>query len=192
MTEKRVLVALSGGVDSSCAAFLLKKKGWKVEGVHFLIPRFIDESGKQASSSKNLNRVKSIVKKLGIKLHVVDIKKEFSKEVIKHLLDGFKRGETPNPCVVCNKKVKFKEIAKTAKKLGISRIATGHYVGKIELKTKSKGEIWFLKRAKDENKDQSYFLCRLSPAVIKKCEFPLGDLTKEEVKKIAKRQNLSI
>ncbi|MFH1956640.1 MAG: tRNA 2-thiouridine(34) synthase MnmA, partial [Patescibacteria group bacterium] len=112
------------------------------------------------------------------------LKKEFKKEIIKYFLDSFKMGETPNPCVICNKKIKFENLLKLADKMKFDYFTTGHYVKKIE------GRKWKVVIAKDLNKDQSYFLYRLNQKILKRALFPLGDYTKEEVRKMADKWGL--
>ena len=192
--KKRILVALSGGADSSVVALLLKKAGWKVEGVHFLFPLAIDRNDSSAASLKVLKKSKEIASKLGIRLHIIDVREEFSKKVIADFINKHKEGKTPNPCIVCNKQVKFKELISLADNLGISKVATGHYVRKIKIATRLKdGKIktrWFIKRAKDIFKDQSYFLCKLNSATIQRCKFPLGEYLEKEVQLIAHKSEL--
>ncbi|MEA3273427.1 MAG: tRNA 2-thiouridine(34) synthase MnmA [Patescibacteria group bacterium] len=191
--KRRILVALSGGVDSSVVALLLKKEGWKVEGVHFLFPLAIDQNNSIASSQV-LEKSKVIAKELGIKLQIVDVHKEFTEKVITDFINKHKKGKTPNPCVVCNKQVKFKELIALADSLGISEVATGHYARKVKVRAKFKGSRiktkWFIKRAKDTFKDQSYFLNRLSSATIRRCKFPLGEYLEKEVQLIAYKSGL--
>jgi len=126
-------------------------------------------------------------------LHIIDVREEFSKKVIADFINKHKEGKTPNPCVVCNKQVKFKELISLADNLGISKVATGHYVRKIKIATRLKdGKIktrWFIKRAKDIFKDQSYFLCKLNSATIQRCKFPLGEYLEKEVQLIAHKSD---
>lgn len=170
MIKTKVLVAMSGGVDSSVAAQLLLDKGFVVSGAFMeLWP-----SVKKDSALR-------VAKKLNIPFHVFNFKKEFKKEVVDSFLKDIKRGVTPNPCVVCNKKIKLGLFLKKAKELGFDFVATGHYA-------KSRGGI--IERNKSE-KDQTYFLWQLKQSQINKIIFPLSDLSKEGVKVIAKRISIS-
>ncbi|HQB85199.1 MAG TPA: tRNA 2-thiouridine(34) synthase MnmA [Candidatus Pacearchaeota archaeon] len=164
VNNKKVLVAMSGGVDSSVAAQLLLKQGFFVAGAFMeLLP-----------SAKKGNALK-VAKKLKIPFYTFNFKKEFKKEIVDYSLKEIKRGVTPNPCVVCNKKIKFGLFLKKAKELGFDFVATGHY---------AKSENGIIKRSKS-SKDQSYFLWQLKQPEIKKIIFPLADLSKEQVEKMA-------
>jgi tRNA-uridine 2-sulfurtransferase len=171
---KKVMVAMSGGVDSSVAAALLKKQGYEVAGIFMRINDFSQDSEARA---------KKMAKILGIKLNIVDLRKKFKKKVIDAFLKEEKAGRTPNPCVVCNKQIKFGLLLEQAKKLGADFLATGHYVEKIQI---PKSKVQKLLIAKDKNKDQSYFLNRLSQNQLKHVLFPVGDYTRQEVEKMAK------
>ena len=158
---------MSGGVDSSVAAALLKRAGFNVEGIFLKLydsPRFKDGE----------KRAKKIAKILGIPLRILDSRKEFKKTVIGYFLREYKRGRTPNPCVICNKKIKFNFRG---------WLATGHYVRKVDSK---------LLRAKDKEKDQSYFLWMLNQKQLKRILFPVGNYTKAEVKKLARKFRLPV
>lgn len=157
---------MSGGIDSSFAAYLLSKQGFDVLGVTFL----------QTDSNKNnFQRAKRIAKILSIPHFSFDIKSEFKKEVIVPFLEGFKKGKTPNPCPFCNKKIKLGLMVKKAKKLGVDYIATGHYARNQQSTTHQ------LLKGKDKDKDQSYFLWTLSQKDLQKLILPLGNFTKEQV-----------
>lgn len=180
---KRILVAISGGVDSSVAALLLKKNGWLVEGVHFIL-----------SADPNSPALKEIGDQLGIKIHILDIRKEFKRRVVSVVTQKYQKGETPNPCVICNPQIKFKKLIEFADSIGIENVATGHYTKKERVGFVINGkkiDEWFISRADDERKDQSYFLSRLHPAFIEKCEFPLGIYSKPEVREMALKEGLS-
>ncbi|MBN2197908.1 tRNA 2-thiouridine(34) synthase MnmA [Candidatus Wolfebacteria bacterium] len=181
--KKLIYVAMSGGVDSSVAALLLKRQGYDVIGVFM----------KLFSKTKE-TEAKKVCKKLNIPFLIWDFKKEFKKIVIDNFIKEYKKGNTPNPCVVCNPEIKFGLFLKKALKSGAFScrqteiyIATGHYVKLQKLKNKN---IYQLFQAKDKNKDQSYFLWKLNQEQLKHCIFPLGDFTKEEIKKIAKENKL--
>ncbi len=183
MEKKKVLVAMSGGVDSSVAALLLKKEGYEVIGA--FMKNWSDTkdplTGRCAwrTERKMALLIASI---LNIPLITFDFEKEYKKEVIQEMFKKYKSGITPNPDVDCNKKIKFPLLIKEAKKRGIGLIATGHYIRK---KKNSKNNKYELIRAKDENKDQSYFLYTIKQNELKHCIFPIGEYSKEEVRKIA-------
>ena len=181
---------MSGGVDSSVAACLLLDKGYEVEGafMKFYNPR---RWGPLTPQDSPLKDAKKIAKKLGIKLHIMDFRKEFKKQVVDYFLDSYARGYTPNPCVQCNKYIKFGEFLKRAKKLGFDYIATGHYVKLTPLKTGRAEPLLGLSVAKDKTKDQSYFLWTLTQAQLKHCLFPIGNYTKSEVRAIARKKIFS-
>ena len=187
MNKKTVVVGISGGVDSSVAAYLLKKD-YNVIG---LFMRNWDSSvnGEFNYNEENnicpqevdYNDAKMVCEKLGIELHRVDFIKEYWDDVFTYFLDELKKGRTPNPDLFCNRYIKFDLFLKEAKKLGADYVATGHYA-KIEKGT--------LLRAKDENKDQTYFLAQVGKEAFENILFPLGDLTKTEVREIAAREGL--
>ncbi|MEX0920734.1 MAG: tRNA 2-thiouridine(34) synthase MnmA [Candidatus Pacearchaeota archaeon] len=180
--KQKVLVAMSGGVDSSVAALLLKKQGYEVIGA------FMKNYTNENTDIENCNWVKDrkeamkIATKLGIPLITFDFEKEYRKLVVDEMFKLYKKGITPNPDVDCNNKIKFPLLKKAAKKLNADFIATGHYskIKKIEDK-------YELLRGKDESKDQSYFLYRLNQEDLKNTLFPVGELTKKDVRKIAKK-----
>ena len=188
---KKVIVGISGGVDSSVAALLLKKQGYEVEG---LFMRNWDSSlNNDVLGNPNINKVNicpqeqdyndalEVCKKLNIKLHRIDFVKEYWDYVFKYFLDELKKGRTPNPDIMCNKYIKFDYFVKEAKRLGADYIATGHY---------AKIENGYLKKSFDTNKDQTYFLSQLSKKQLENVLFPLGDIDKKEVREIAKREGL--
>ena len=178
--KKKVLCAMSGGVDSSVMAYLLKKEGvFEVFGAFMKL-----SSGKEEIKAERTAR--DIAKKINIPFYVFDFRKEFEKDIIKYFVESYKKGVTPNPCVVCNKKIKFGLFLKEAKKLKMNFIATGHYAS-----IKKKNNLLEIVRGKDKKKDQSYFLWRLNQAQLKSSLLPLGNFKKEEVKKIAKKIHLT-
>lgn len=174
---KTVVVGLSGGVDSSVSAYLLKKQGYKVVGLHM-------RGENQETRAEDEQRVRALCEELQIECVVVDYCDHMQK-VKDYFVKEYLNGRTPNPCVVCNKEVKFKPFLEYVEKLNADYFATGHYA-----RVKHTENSHTLKKAKDKNKDQSYFLCGLSQEQISKVLFPLGELTKEEVKQIAKENNL--
>ena len=181
--KKRILAAMSGGIDSSIAAFLLKQEGWDVEGVHFAM------GGQGLEDSRRL--CSEIAGWLGIKMRFVDLQKEFRRDVIGAILNEYKSGRTPNPCVICNRQVKFKALVRIAEDLEIDHVATGHYARKIKKRLPADGTKkdweWFILKAKDKTKDQSYFLSQLKTDTIERCEFPLGEYLKKEVRELARQ-----
>lgn len=174
--KNKILLGLSGGVDSSVAAFLLKKRGYEVIGLYF---KMIN------NQEEDIKRIKKIACQLKIELIVKDLTREFKQEVISYFLKEYQLNKTPNPCVVCNSKIKFQQLIRMADSLNIEKIATGHYA-QIEIITKEKKDCFLLKKAADLKKDQSYFLHQLKQAELKRTLFPLGKHTKEEVNKINK------
>lgn len=187
---KKTFIAMSGGVDSSVAAALLKQRGYDVTGVFLrLAPDY----------KKPERAARAVAKKLEIPFLVWDWREEFKKEIIGYFLTEYAAGRTPNPCVACNKLIKFSRFLKEAKKAGADYIATGHYVKKIQKLTslqdarqgKAFQEASFrIFQAKDKSKDQSYFLYNLNQKILSKALFPLGDFTKEEIKKMADNWSL--
>lgn len=188
---KKIIVSLSGGVDSSVAIFLLKKMSYQPIGVSL---KFSVWPSKRNLRRENLcctNQsfilAKKLCQKLKVPYYLVDCQKEFEKIVINYVIHELKAGRTPNPCVVCNQKLRFPKLFQLAKKFGAKFVATGHYA-QIEKNLKSK--ILNLKSAADITKDQTYFLYTLKQNQLKKIIFPLGDLTKEEVRKIAVKEKI--
>jgi len=185
--KKKVLVAMSGGVDSSVAALILKKDGYDVTGVTMeILPVFknrIDDSNHAVKDAVEVARI------LRIPHFVLNIKKEFNKNVVKSFIKEYKDGRTPNPCIRCNKFIKFGILLKKAKELGVEYIATGHYA-RIEYDRIKR--LYSLKRGIDSKKDQSYFLYTLTQRQLKHILLPLGDYTKERIREIAKENGLTV
>ncbi|MFP3860894.1 MAG: tRNA 2-thiouridine(34) synthase MnmA [Bacteroidales bacterium] len=188
----RVIVGLSGGVDSSVAAYLLKEKGYDVHGL--FMKNWEDQEGVLTSSctwEDDWLFAEMVAKKLDIPLHFVDFSKEYKERVVQYMFEEYRKGRTPNPDVLCNREVKFDLFVKEALKYNADYVATGHYCKKI-VNTDEKGNtIYSLLAGEDKNKDQSYFLCQVSQEQLSKALFPVGELTKHEVRKIASNLNLA-
>ena len=177
--KEKVLVGMSGGVDSAVSAFLLKSEGYDVSGVNC---RFF--KGSDIFAEDNLTDVRdaeSTAKKMGIPFYVYDFCDEFRKEVIENFISVYDKGATPNPCIVCNKNLKFGAMLKKAEENGFSKIATGHYA---IIETDANGRF-LLKKGKDVSKDQSYVLYCLTQHQLSRTLFPLGGITKAEAREIA-------
>ena len=179
--KRRIAVGLSGGVDSSFAAYLLKKKGWDVVG---LTLKFYPEENR-CCDLDSLDQARRLCYELDIPHYVFDVGKLFHKEIIDYFIDSYLQCLTPNPCAYCNRLIKFGSFLEKLKSLGINHLATGHYARLVK-----KGRIYLLKSGKDSKKSQEYFLALLNPSVLKHLVFPLGNYTKNEVKRIAKSKKI--
>ena len=183
--KTRVVIGLSGGVDSSVAACILKEQGYEVIGL--FMRNWHDTTGLLQSDchwEDDIMFAEMVAKKTGIPFHMVDLSEPYRKRVVDYMFTEYKKGRTPNPDVLCNREIKFDSFAVEAKKLGADFIATGHYCRKDEIRSEGK-TIYRLLTGKDDNKDQSYFLCQLSQDQLAEALFPIGELTKPEVRKIA-------
>lgn len=183
---KTVVLGMSGGVDSSVAAALLKEQGYNVIGLFMHNWEEDDEDG-NCTATQDFEDVKRVCNKLGIPYYSVNFAKEYMERVFHYFLDEYGKGRTPNPDVLCNREIKFGPFLEYAKKLGADYIATGHYA-KIE---HGKDGKHYLLTAKDQNKDQTYFLNQLNQKQLEMVLFPLGDLEKSQVREIAKKYNLN-
>jgi tRNA-specific 2-thiouridylase len=187
--RKRVVVAMSGGVDSSVAAAVCAKQGYDVIGVTLQLYKN-DVVGKKKGSccaGQDIYDAKKVADRIGIKHYVLDYEEQFKSEVIDDFTNSYANGLTPIPCVRCNEKIKFRDLYQTAKQLGASTLITGHYVSNKFMN----GER-ALFRARDSSKDQSYFMFTLKKEQLDFIRFPLGDLTKEQTREIARELDLSI
>jgi tRNA-specific 2-thiouridylase len=191
---KKVICAMSGGLDSSVAAALLKRAGFNVIGVFMKFWSEPEENGLIGASNRCCSpeaevRARKVAKILNIPFYVFDFSKEFKKRIVDYFLEGCKKGITPNPCIVCNKEIKFGLLLEKALKLGADFVATGHYARKIQ---NPKSKIQKLLAAKDKEKDQSYFLWMLNQKQLKRILFPIGDLIRKEVENLAKKFKLPV
>lgn len=183
--KKRVIVGMSGGVDSSVSAWLLMQQGYQVEGL-FMKNWEEDDTDEYCAAADDLKDAEAVCDKLGIELHTVNFAAEYWDRVFEHFLEEYRAGRTPNPDIMCNKEIKFKAFLEfAAEVLGADYIATGHYCRRTE----QDGKFQLL-RGLDNNKDQSYFLYTLSHEHVAQTLFPVGELEKPEVRKIAEEQGL--
>lgn len=187
----KVVVGLSGGVDSSVAAYLLKEQGHEVIGL--FMRNWNDASvtlEDECPWIEDSNDALLVAEKLGIPFQVIDMSELYKERIVDYMFAEYEKGRTPNPDVLCNREVKFDVFLETALSLGAEKVATGHYA-RVNSFTNEKGEeIHQLLAGKDNNKDQSYFLCQLSQKQLSKAMFPIGELTKPKVREIAKELNL--
>ena len=176
--KKKVLVGMSGGIDSSSVCLMLKDKGYEVIGITMRVwdlPQHFSEPGQEQPN--HVMQARELAERLGIEHYVADERASFKDVVVRNFIDEYLNGRTPNPCVMCNPTFKFRMLMEWADRLGCDYIATGHYVQKVE----QDGSV-YLKCGADTKKDQSYFLWRLSQEVLRRCIFPLGDTTKDKVR----------
>ena len=188
--SKRVVVGLSGGVDSSVTAFLLQQQGYEVIGL--FMKNWHDDSvtiSKECPWLEDSYDAMLVAEKLGIPFQTVDLSEEYKQRIVDYMFAEYERGRTPNPDVLCNREIKFDVFLKIALELGADYIATGHYCRKGEVE-KDGATYYQLLAGVDNNKDQSYFLCQLNQEQLSKTLFPIGELTKPEVRTIAKAQGL--
>ncbi len=189
--KKRVVIGLSGGVDSSVAALVLKEQGYDVTGL--FMKNWHDTTGLIQSEchwEDDLMFAEMVARKLDIPFHVVDLSEPYRKRVVDYMFSEYEKGRTPNPDVLCNREIKFDSFTDEARRLGGDFVATGHYCRKEEFRSDDK-TIYRLLAGKDGNKDQSYFLCQVSQEQLANALFPIGDLTKPEVRAIADKTGLA-
>ena len=187
---KRVVVGLSGGVDSSVAAYLLQKQGYEVIGL--FMKNWHDDSvtiSDECPWLEDSNDALMVAEKLGIPFQTVDMSVPYKQRIVDYMFREYERGRTPNPDVLCNREIKFATFLEYALNLGADYVATGHYCRKDTIEVNGQ-TIYRLLAGKDQNKDQSYFLCQLSQAQLGRALFPIGDLQKSEVRAIAKELGL--
>ena len=187
---KRVVVGLSGGVDSSVAAYLLKEQGYEVIGL--FMKNWHDDSvtiSNECPWLEDSNDALLVAEKLGIPFQTVDLSEQYQEKIVDYMFKEYENGRTPNPDVLCNREIKFDVFMKIAISLGADYVATGHYCRKNTIEVDGK-EVHQLLAGKDDNKDQSYFLCQLSQDQLAKALFPIGELTKPEVREIATKMEL--
>jgi len=174
---------MSGGVDSSVAAYLLKKQGYDVVGV------FMRCYNLDGCAERDAEDARRVAEHIGIPFYVWDFEQEYKDRVVNYMVDGYRAGITPNPDVMCNREIKFGLFFEKALSMGADYVATGHYVGRME-KRERKKKTYGLREAQDKNKDQSYFLWTLTEEQLRRCLFPIGDYLKPRVREIARKSEL--
>lgn len=187
---KRVVVGLSGGVDSSVAAYLLQQQGYEVIGL--FMKNWHDDSvtiSNECPWLEDSNDALLVAEKLGIPFQTVDLSEQYQEKIVDYMFREYEKGRTPNPDVLCNREIKFDVFMKIALSLGADYVATGHYCKKSEIEVNGE-TVYQLLAGADNNKDQSYFLCQLSQEQLAKSLFPIGELTKPEVREIAAEMEL--
>lgn len=187
---KRVVVGLSGGVDSSVAAYLLKEQGYEVIGL--FMKNWHDDSvtiSNECPWLEDSNDALLVAEKLGIPFQTVDLSEQYKEKIVDYMFSEYEKGRTPNPDVLCNREIKFDVFMKIALSLGADFVATGHYCRKGTIE-KDGNQVYQLLAGIDGNKDQSYFLCQLSQEQLSKALFPIGELTKPQVREIASKLDL--
>ena len=188
---KKVIVGLSGGVDSSVSALLLKQQGFEVIGL--FMKNWHDETvtlSNECPWLEDSNDAMLVAEKLGIPFQTVDLSKEYKERIVDYMFDEYAKGRTPNPDVLCNREIKFDVFLKIALSLGADFVATGHYCQKGQTINREEVKSYQLLAGEDKNKDQSYFLCQVTQEQLSKVLFPIGHLKKAEVRSIATTQNL--
>jgi len=185
--RKKIIVAMSGGVDSSVAAALLKRAGFNLIGVFMKFWHGVGSGENRCCSSESEKRARKVAKILKIPFYVFNFEKEFKEKIVDYFLKEHKKGLTPNPCVVCNKEIKFGLLIERALSLNAAYVATGHYA-----RIKQDKNLFHLLKGKDKNKDQSYFLWMLNQKQLERIMFPVGNFTREEVVSLAKKFKLPV
>jgi tRNA-uridine 2-sulfurtransferase len=186
--KNKVVIAISGGVDSSVAAFLLKEQGHEVIGITMCLGVTAEEGGKtKCCGPREIEDARRVCRILGIHHYVMDFSRDLEERIVKPFIEEYSRGRTPNPCVECNRHIKFGTLLDKASAMGFDFVATGHYAGMERMKGTS-----FLKRARDRKKDQTYFLYAVKRGVLDRLVFPLAGLTKDAVREIARKNGLPV
>ena len=194
MTDNRhikVCIGLSGGVDSSVAALLLKQQGYDVFAL--FMQNWHDASTTlhgECEWEEDRFVAELVARKVGIPFYFVDLSEEYRQRVVDYMFDEYEKGRTPNPDVLCNREIKFDAFLKCAKKLGADYVATGHYCRKETIQSPEGKEIHRILAGTDPNKDQSYFLCQLTQQQLSQAMFPIGDIIKPEVRRLAHEADL--
>ena len=187
--KTKVVVAMSGGVDSSVVAGLMKKEGYDVTGITLKLydDSKVSKESRQCCAGQDILDAKRVAEHLGIKHEILFYQKKFKEEVIDSFVDSYVAGETPIPCIQCNQTVKFRDLFKYAKELNADALVTGHYVSRLQNNGKAS-----MYRAKDTNRDQSYFLFSTTQEQLDYLRFPLGEIEKEETRNIANKLSLNV
>jgi len=185
MSEERVVVAMSGGVDSSVAAAFLTQKGYRVIGLTIQIT----DRDNRCCSENDIHDAQNVAKILGIPHYVVSFQNAFKTDVIDYFIDEYLKGRTPNPCAICNPKIKFGQLLKKTSELGAKYLATGHYA---TISFDQEKKRFLLKQGKESGKDQSYFLARLSQDSLSQTLFPIGNYPKMKIRRLAKKFGLPV
>jgi tRNA-specific 2-thiouridylase len=191
LVKKKVVIGLSGGVDSSVAAWVLKEQGYDVTAL--FMKNWHDSTGLLLSdchSEDDIMFAAMVSKKIDIPFHQVDLSEPYRKRVVDYMFSEYEKGRTPNPDILCNREIKFDSFVNEAVKLGADYVATGHYCRKESIEVDGK-TIYRLLAGKDSNKDQSYFLCQVNQQQLEKALFPIGEMTKPEVRNIAEKAGLA-
>lgn len=189
--KEKIVIAMSGGVDSSVAAALMKERGYDVVGISLQLWNYstdTDERFGTCCSLDDLADARRVADKIGIPFYVLNLEKEFQKEVVDYFVSEYLQARTPIPCTLCNQKLKFDELIQKAEAFGYRRVATGHYASIV----KEESGRYTVRRGKDLSRDQSYFLFSLSQDQLSRLEFPLADVEKKEVRRLAKELGLTV